>query len=100
MCYIISLFLKLQPLRNIPADSAQKLVWTDVPSIAFSYVLAIVCHYFIGVGVTTAIIKCVIDSNIIATGGSTVVTLLLWYTMLNRFVYKTNKIRYQADDNH
>jgi len=97
------------------------LVWADVASVAFSYALATVCHfllhntitfkgsieplrhrlgghlivsainYFIGVGVTTSVIKFVIDSNIIATGFSTAVTLLLGYTMLNRFVYKLHK---------
>jgi putative flippase GtrA len=97
------------------------LGWPDVLSVAFSYGLTTVCHfllhntitfkgstepfklrlgghiivsvinYFIGVGVTTAVIKYVIDNNIIATGCSTAVTLLLGYTMLNRFVYRTYK---------
>jgi putative flippase GtrA len=97
------------------------LAWADVPSVALSYALTTICHfvlhntitfkgssepfkhrlgghltvsvinYFIGVGVTTAVIKFIVDNNIIATGCSTAVTLLLGYTMLNRFVYKTYK---------
>ena len=108
------------------------LFLADVPSIALSYALATVCHfllhntitfkgsnepikkrlgghlivsivnYFIGVGVTTVVIKLVIDNNIIATGCSTAVTLLLGYAMLNRFVYKTYKTaqRDKSNDNH
>jgi putative flippase GtrA len=108
------------------------LVWADVPSVAFSYALTTVCHfllhnaitfrgsteplrhrlgghltvsvinYFIGVGVTTAIIKFVVDNNIIASGCSTAVTLFLGYTMLTRFVYKPHKAvqEYKANDNY
>jgi putative flippase GtrA len=104
----------------------------DVLSVAFSYALGTACHfllhniitfkestepfkrrlgghltvavinYFIGVGITTAVIKFIIDSNIVATSCSTAVTLLLGYTMLNRFVYKTYKIMQEckANDNH
>ena len=108
------------------------LVWADVPSIAFSYIIAVVCHfllhniitfkdstepfkrrlgghlivavinYFIGVGVTTAVIKFIVDNNIVATGCSTAVTMLFGFMMLNRFVYKTHKTaqEYKANDNH
>jgi len=55
------------------------------------HIIVSVINYFIGVGVTTAVIKFIVDNNIIATGCSTAVTLLLGYTMLNRFVYKTYK---------
>jgi len=107
------------------------LVWADVQSIALSYILAVTCHfllnntitfresnesfrhrlgghiiisvinYFIGVGVATVVIKLIIDSNIIATICSTAVTLLIGYTVLNRFVYKTYKTAQEdkANDN-
>jgi len=154
---IVNLIVRFPPLRNIPADSVYKLVWyaiigvitfvianvclyifrrvlflADVPSIALSYALTMVCHfllhntitfkesnepiknrlgghlivsivnYFIGVGVTAVIIKFVVDNNIIATGCSIMVTLLLGYAMLNRFVYKTYKTAQgdKANDNH
>jgi len=154
---IINLLIKFPLLKNISADSMYKfvwyaiigaitfiivnvclyifrrsLVWADVPSIALSYVIAVICHfllnnritfkmsnesfrhrlgghiiisvinYFIGVGITAAVIKIIIDSNIIATGCSTAVTMLLGYTMLNRFVYKTYKTTQEGktDDNN
>jgi putative flippase GtrA len=116
---MINLLLKFPLLKNISVNSVHKLVWyaiigaitfvitnmclyvfrrllvwADVPSIAFSYIFAVVCHfllhnivtfkdstepfkrrlgghltvsvfnYFIGVGVATAVIKYVIDNNI------------------------------------
>jgi len=108
------------------------LIWADVLSIALSYVLAVICHfmlhniitfkdstepfkrrlsghlivsiinYFIGVGVTAAVIKFIVDNNIIATGCSTAVTLLLGYTMLNKFVYNTYRSMQEdgINDNH
>jgi len=154
---IINLIMKLPLLKNISADLVYKLVWyavigvitfgitniclyifrkmlvwADLPSIALSYILAVICHfilhniitfkeskeplkhrlsghlvvsiiiYFIGVGVTTIVIKFIIDNSIIATGCSTALTLLLGYTMLNRYVYKTNKFTQvgTTDDNH
>jgi len=157
MWRIINLLLKFPVLRNTPSDSVYKivwytiigaitfvitnmclyvfrrlLVWADVPSIAFSYILAVVCHfllhnmitfkdsiepfkrrlgghlivsvinYFVGVGVTAATIKYVIDNNIIATGCSTAITFLLGYMMLNRFVYKTYNTpqEYKPNDNY
>jgi len=99
----------------------RRLVWSDVLSVASSYALATICHflfhnaitfrrsneplsrrlgghmivsvinYLIGVVVTTSVIRFVIDNNIIAAGCSTAVTMVLGYTMLNRFVYKTHK---------
>jgi putative flippase GtrA len=157
MQYIVNFLLKFPLLRNISADSMYRyvwytiigaitfvvtnaflyvyrrlLVWADVPSVAFSYALATICHfllhnaitfkgsteslrhrlgghltvsvinYFIGVGVTTAVIKVVFDNNIIASGCSTVVTLFLGYAMLTRFVYKLHKTgqEYKANGNY
>jgi len=157
MWRIINLLFKLPVLRNTSVDSVYKivwytiigsitfvisnvclyvfrrlLVWADVPSVAFSYAFATVCHfllhntitfkgstepfkrrlgghltvavinYFIGVVVTTAVIRFIVDNNIVATGCSTAVTLLFGFTMLNRFVYKTHKTAqaHNANDNH
>jgi putative flippase GtrA len=105
------------------------LVWADIPSVAFSYALVTACHfllhnvitfkgsteplrnrlgghlivsvinYFIGVGITTAVIKFIVDSNIIATASSTAVTLLFGYTILNKFVYKIVQ-EYKVNDNN
>lgn len=94
------------------------LALPDVLSVMISYALMTVCHfilhnnltfrksmvplrnklsghlavslinYFVGVTITMLILKVFIDSNLIATAISTSVTLVLGFTLLNRFVYK------------
>lgn len=94
------------------------LALPDVLSVMISYAIMTVCHfllhnnltfrqsevplrnklsghlvvsivnYFVGVAITAFVLKCFIDSNLIATAISTSVTFLLGFTLLNRFVYK------------
>lgn len=90
----------------------------DIIAVALSFLLTSICHfflhngitfrksgesmkkkatghaavtfinYFVGVTITTFILRHVADNNLFATACSTGVTFVLGYVLLNRFVYR------------
>jgi putative flippase GtrA len=49
-----------------------------------------VLNYFIGVAISTAMLKYIVDNHIVATVCSTAATFLFGFVLLDRFVYKMN----------
>lgn len=47
-----------------------------------------VINYFIGVAITTFVLRYIVDSNLFATACATATTFLVGFVLLNRFVYK------------
>lgn len=62
------------------------------------HIMVSVINYFIGVAITTFVLRYIVDSNLFATACSTASTFLIGFVLLNRFVYKLQGKEREIDD--